>query len=311
MKPARRVMSPRETRSAARPGGIASLGTSNVSGAASSSRPAKLPGYAPTLLAYHRAFERELRALIDGLPMRPGDRVLDLACGDGVYAHWLAERLGEGGRVLAVDLSPAFLELARREVPKGELSDRVEFVRADLRHLPIPDDSFDLVWCAQSLYSLPDPVDALRRMERAARPRGVVAVFENDEFHHVLLPWPVEVELALRRAELTALTRLSKKPEKFYVGRHLRRVFRAAGLADCEHRTWTIDRHAPLSPADHDYFEGYLKDLRENASPHLSGEIRDEFERLVDPGSSRYLLDSSDFIATLLNHVAWSIKRGA
>ena len=73
------------------------------------------------------------------------------------------------------------------------------FARADLRHLPIPDDSFDLVWCAQSLYSLPDPVDALRRMARAARPGGIVAVFENDEFHHVLLPWPVEVELALAR----------------------------------------------------------------------------------------------------------------
>ena len=84
-------------------------------------RPAKLPGYAPTLLAYHRAFERELRELIAGLPLRPGDRVLDLACGDGVYAHWLAERLGEGGRVLAVDLSPAFLELARHEIPEGEL----------------------------------------------------------------------------------------------------------------------------------------------------------------------------------------------
>jgi ubiquinone/menaquinone biosynthesis C-methylase UbiE len=141
-----------------------------VSKTASASRPAKLPGYAPTLLAYHRAFERELRDLIAGLPLRPDARVLDLACGDGVYAHWLAERLGEGGRVLAVDLSPAFLELARREIPTGALTDRVTFAMADLRHLPIPEESFDLVWCAQSLYSLPDPVHALRRMERAARP---------------------------------------------------------------------------------------------------------------------------------------------
>jgi ubiquinone/menaquinone biosynthesis C-methylase UbiE len=281
-----------------------------VSGADSSSRPAKLPGYATTLLAYHRAFERELRALIDGLPLHPGDRVLDLACGDGVYAHWLADRLGEDGRVLAVDLSPAFLELARREIPEGELTDRVTFARADLRHLPIPEESFDLVWCAQSLYSLPDPADALRRMERAARPDGVVAVFENDEFHHVLLPWPVEVELALRHAELAALKKLSKKPDKFYVGRHLRPLFRAAGLADCRHRTWTIDRQAPLGPDDRAYFAGYLADLRKKASPHLSGEIRDEFERLVDPDSPAYLLDSPDFTVTCLNHVAWSVKPG-
>src|SRR6185437_3120563 len=233
-----------------------------------------------TLLAYHRAFERELCELIAGLPLRPGDRVLDLACGDGVYAHWLAERLGEGGRVLAVDLSPEFLELARREVDEESLRDRVTFAMADLRHLPISGDSFDLVWCAQSLYSLPDPVDALRRMERAARPGGIIAVFENDEFHHVLLPWPVEVELALRRAELMALMEISDRPRKFYVGRHLRPIFRAAGLADCRHRTWTIDRQAPLGPDDRAYFDGYLADLREKAAPHLSGDIRDEFERL-------------------------------
>ena len=276
----------------------------------SPSRPTGLPGYAPTLMAYHRAFGRELRAMIAGLPLRPGDRVLDLACGDGVYARWLAERLGEGGHVLAVDLSPAFLDLARQEVPPGELSGRATFAMADLRHLPIPDDSFDLVWCAQSLYSLPDPVDALRRMERAARPGGIIAVFENDEFHHVLLPWPVEVELALRRAELMALMEISDRPRKFYVGRHLRPIFRAAGLADCRHRTWTIDRLAPLGPDDRAYFAGYLADLRKKASPHLAGEIRDEFERLVDPDSPAYLLDSPDFTATCLNHVAWSIKPG-
>jgi ubiquinone/menaquinone biosynthesis C-methylase UbiE len=274
------------------------------------SGPDKLPGYAPTLLAYHRAFERELRALIAGLPLRPDDRVLDRACGDGAYARWLAERLGAGGGVLAVDLSPAFPDLARREVPAGELSDRVTFAMADLRRLPIPDDAFDLVWCAQSLYSLPDPVDALRRMERAARPGGTVAVFENDEFHHVLLPWPVEVELALRRAEMLALIEISEKPRKFYVGRHLRPIFRAAGLADCRHRTWTIDRQAPLGPDDRAYFGGYLADLRKKASPHLFGDVRDQFERLVDPDSPGYLLDSPDFTVTCLNHLAWSVKRG-
>ena len=172
------------------------------SGVPNVSRSNKLPGYAPTLLAYHRAFAEELRETVDGLPIRPGDRVLDLACGDGVYSRWLAERVGDSGSVMAVDLSPAFLELAHRALDGDALADRIEFVQGDLQHLPIPDDAFDLVWCAQNLYSLPDPVDALRRMERAARPGGLVAVFENDEFHHVLLPWPVEIEVAIRRAEL-------------------------------------------------------------------------------------------------------------
>jgi hypothetical protein len=148
-------------------------------------------------------------------------------------------------------------------------------------------------------------------MARVARPGGLVAVFENDEFHHVLLPWPVEVELALRRAELRALTERSDQLRKFYVGRHLRRAFRAAGLADCQHRTWTIDRQAPLGPEDRAYFAGYLQDLRARIGAYLEPEIRDEFQRLVDPESPAYLLDSPDFTVTCLNHIAWCVKPGA
>ena len=210
--------------------------------------------------------------------------------------------------MIAVDRSPAFLELARRGRVGDDPTDRVGFVQADLQHLPIPKGVFDLVWCAQSLYSLPDPVDALRRMEQAARPGGLVAVLENDEFHHVLLPWPVEVELGLRHAELAALSESSNKPRKFYVGRHLLRVFRAAGLADCQHRTWTIDRQAPLSPDERDYFAGYLKDLGQKVGPYLEPEIRDEFERLTHPDSDAYLLDNPDFHVTCLNHIAWCVK---
>ncbi len=102
-------------------------------------------------MAYHRAFAQELRGAVAGLPLRPGDRVLDLACGDGVYSRWLAERIGESGRVLSVNISPAFLDLARQGLDGDPPADRVGLVRADLEHLPIPDDSFDLVWCAQSL----------------------------------------------------------------------------------------------------------------------------------------------------------------
>src|SRR5262249_32713880 len=162
----------------------------------------------------------------------------------------------------------------------------------------------------------------LRRMQRAARPGGLVAVLENDEFHHVLLPWPVEIELGIRRAELAALIERSDQPQKFYVGRRLLSVFRAAGLADCQHRpwtvraagladcqhrTWTIDRQTPLSCDERDYFARYLEDLRQKVEPHLEPEIRDEFERLADPDSVAYLLDDPDFHVTCLNHIAWCV----
>jgi ubiquinone/menaquinone biosynthesis C-methylase UbiE len=265
----------------------------------------KLPDYAPALMAHHEAFESDLRAIVASLPLGTGHRVLDIACGDGVYSRWLAER---GSRVVALDRSRAFLDLAQRQMPPDVRADRVRLVRGDMKHLPFPDDCFDLVWCAQSLYSLPDPVDALRQMRRMARPGTFVAVLENDEFHHVLLPWPIEVELALRHAELVSHIERSDKPRKFYVGRQLLQIFHSAGLTECNLLSWTIDRQAPLRPKDREFFAMYLQDLRKRVKPHLAPSILDAFEPLVDPDSASYLPDSPDFAAVCINYLAWGIK---
>jgi hypothetical protein len=50
-----------------------------------------LPGYLPLLSAYHAAQRETIREAIAQLPLRPGDKVLDVPCGDGFYAHLLAE----------------------------------------------------------------------------------------------------------------------------------------------------------------------------------------------------------------------------
>ena len=94
-------------------------------------------------MSQHRAFESEFRAIVAALPVRPGDCVLDLACGDGVYTRLLAEA---GTDVLAIDLSGAFLEVAQREVRPEFSPDRVLFVQGDFRRLRVGDDRFDFVW---------------------------------------------------------------------------------------------------------------------------------------------------------------------
>ena len=120
---------------------------------------------------YHRAFAPELKAIIESLPIRRGERVLDFACGDGSYSRWLARHVGPAGKVLALDISPAFLDVARQSALRSTMGRRIEFLQADIHRLPVAANSLDLVWCAQSLYSLPDPIDALlQRMAKAVRP---------------------------------------------------------------------------------------------------------------------------------------------
>ncbi len=271
-----------------------------------------LPDYAPMLRAFHQGFATELEAMVATLPIQPGDRVLEVACGDGAYTPWLAGRAGDAGLVVGLDLSSNFLRLARREVARTEQeapeSSATELVAGSIERLPFPPASFDVVWCAQSLFSLPEPLDAVARMAQMARAGGLVAVLEDDTLHQVLLPWPVDLELAVRTAEWEALNEQTEHPRKFYIGRRLVDLFHQAGLVELRVRTFVADRMAPLDPSTRTFFAEYLQQIRANVSSRLAPKVRDEFERRVDPASNDYLLDSPTLAATVIDHVVQGRK---
>src|ERR1019366_7363604 len=210
---------------------------------------------------------------VAALPITEGQTVLDMACGDGVYSPWLAKLVGAGGRVVAVDVIPEYLDIARKEAAKSPLARIIDLSAASIESLPFEDNTFDLSWCPQSLYALPDPVESLRHMLRVTKPGGVVAIMEEDTLHNVILPWPIEVELAVRSAELRALIDTSDKPRKFYIGRQLRRIFSRAGLQEIRARTFASDRAAPLAPDERVFLSEYLRSLSERIATYLSEPI--------------------------------------
>jgi ubiquinone/menaquinone biosynthesis C-methylase UbiE len=268
-----------------------------------------LPDYDAQLSDFHRAFEPELEQVLEGLPLTPEMKVLDLACGDGFYARRIAERLGRGGSVTCVDLNLAFLSEARRTAAHRTGRAAIEFVTASFDRLPFPDDTFDFVWCAQSLRSLPDPVVVVRHLARVLRPGGIVAVLENDTMHQVLLPWPVRLELALRVAELRALSAETRNPSKYYVGRMLPAVLAAAGLEPWKVATGAIDRQAPFSDAEEALLQSYLEELAHRVAPYLEPCLLRELRQLVEPTSPQHMLVQPHLTMTWLNVLALGRKR--
>jgi ubiquinone/menaquinone biosynthesis C-methylase UbiE len=263
----------------------------------------EIPGYQPQLAAYHRAFGRELRTMLEDLPLRLGDCVLDMACGDGTYTSLLASRVGNAGRVVACDVNSAYLDLTRESIERAGPIERVELIQGSIEHLPLTPGRFDGAWCAQSLFSLPEPLTALQALRRVVRPGGWVAVVENDTLHQVILPWPVEVELATRAAEFAALADETSQPRKFYTARRMGAVFHEAGLVRNRLRTYSHDRQAPLDPDVREYLVAYLAELRDRVSHRLGLDQRDRFEQLADPTSPTYLLDTPHLTCTIVDHL--------
>src|SRR5215213_7720966 len=275
---------------------------------ASAEAPNDLPEYAPMLAVYHRAHAAELRVMIGDLPVRAGDRVLDMPCGDGVYTVLLAEKVGSGGSVVGVDLSESYLEMARMRAEQSTVGARTCFQAGDIAALPFDDNTFDLIWCAQSMYSLPDPLGALRELRRVVRPGGTISVFENDTLHQILLPWPAELELAVRQAQLRSLAARGPAAAKFFIGRDLRSIFGAAGLKNTIVKPYASIRHAPLCADERTYLAWYFADLGAHARPFIQPDAAAWFERLLDPTSAEYLLDQPDFYVIYVDLVARGVK---
>lgn len=267
--------------------------------------PDKLPEYDPALKAYHAAFEPELTAAIRRYGLGPAARVLDSPCGDGFYTRILARHLS-AGEVVAADLSDAYLDAARATV--GATRVPVTFERADAYELPFADASFDLVWCAQSLISLDDPPAAIREMARVLKPGGTIAVLETDEYHHVLLPWPVGLELAIQKGVRAAAVERYGSGAKFAQSRKLRGHFLDAGLKPGWKWTMAADRVAPFGEKEREFLGHHFAHLHELVTPELTADEVAAFDRFTAATADDSFLNAPDAELTCLATVCHATK---
>lgn len=110
--------------------------------------------------------------------VRPGDRVLDIGCGNGQLTR-LAARAGDG-HALGVDLSAPMLDRARASAAAQGVTN-VEFVRADVQVHPFPAAAFDVALSRFGVMFFADPVAAFANVGRALRPGGRLAFVCLDD----------------------------------------------------------------------------------------------------------------------------------
>ena len=162
----------------------------------------------PTIFSRHAAaYQRRLddimargqargrQRVIDLLELKPGMRVLDLACGPGTLSKPLAAQVAPDGEVVGIDLAVGMVELARAAAAAGIANATFEVM--DIEELVFADDSFDAAACGHGLQFAPDLARALREAHRVLRPgsRFAASVPLNDAHQR---PWKVLDEVVER-----------------------------------------------------------------------------------------------------------------
>ncbi len=118
-----------------------------------------------------------LRTIVSGLDLQPRDRVLEIGCGHGVAATLICERIGDGGRLTAIDRSPKMIEAAARRNAQWVDAGTAEFIVAALEDADLGDRRFDKVLAVRVglFHREPDRAQALA--ERWLAPGGSVHSF--------------------------------------------------------------------------------------------------------------------------------------
>lgn len=135
---------------------------------------------------YERCWQQQLapaqQRLLELAGVRPGEQVLDVACGTGLVTFPAAQAAGSSGFVLATDISDEMVGRVNRDATRRGMT-HVHAQRIAAEQIATPDQPFDVALCALGLMYIIDPGAVLRAMYSALWPggRAVVAVWGARE----------------------------------------------------------------------------------------------------------------------------------
>ncbi|MFI2030583.1 class I SAM-dependent methyltransferase [Streptomyces buecherae] len=226
-------------------------------------------------------------------------RVLDIGSGPGVATCLLAEAFPEA-EVVAVDAAQPLLDLTAERAARRGLGDRVSTLLADLPDGvagAAPDEAgrvvagigeADLIWSRKVLHHVGDQGDIVRRLARALRPGGLMALTEGG-LPLRFLPRDFGLGRPGLQARLTTATEdrfdgmRAGLPGSTRVVEDWAGLLTEAGLREAASRSFLLDLPAPLGADGRAYLASVLSRFQEHAPELLGAEDAAVLDQLLDP----------------------------
>lgn len=245
--------------------------------------------------AAEEVFRESTAHLLAALRVSTGDVVVDVGPGAGSATTMLAHRVGEHGRVYAVDLDPAMLELTMAAARDAGVADRIHPVLHDLEDGPPPlPETVDAVWSSACVHHALDWEAAVRSLAAVLRPDGALCIAEGG-LPTRCLPWDAGVgrpglETRLDEAHNRWSTQwFSGRPGARRQRRGWAQIMVTAGLVDVGSRAALVDFPAPLSEEIRTVVIEELTARVRRATPFLADDDRAAWELLLDPTGAHWL----------------------
>lgn len=168
------------------------------------------------------------RRLIREAKLKPGEHVLDLACGTGDIAFLAA---AAGARVTGIDITQRMLVIARGKASRTIGGHVPRFVAGDMTALPMPDGTADVVTLGYGLRNAPQVDDAIQEIARVLKPGGRLLSLDFNRPASSLVRVPYLFYLTIVGSALGWV--LHRDPDTYrYIPESLRRYPGAAGVAE-------------------------------------------------------------------------------
>jgi SAM-dependent methyltransferase len=185
-------------------------------------------GIVPTLEARMRGgYQSVVRNVVDAARPVRGESIVEVGCGSGAVARWLARYTDRANPITAVDVNAYLLREAAALTQSQQLSERITFQSGDAEALPLASDSFDVTVS----FTVMEEVDAdrmLAEMVRVTRPGGRVGVVVRAID---MVPW-MNIDLADEAKHVAERVAGAGADEHGCADASLYRRFAAAGLSD-------------------------------------------------------------------------------